>query len=585
MAATVLLRGPGHESHDWRRGCVGIRIAAESSVVVAVRRLAAHDYRLVHVEVYAMDMNTASAAGSRDQGSPAGRRWLRRLVRGLVVVAIVGIVGYSGYIGVVGSGVFTDPSGSTDCRTPQELFGWSYEAINYDPSDDARLRAANPDMTQCTSQGSLAGTDVVTSDGVGIAGWYVPAASGVGPSGPTVVMAHGWSSDKSDILRYGKALHQNYNLVAFDQRNNGRSGGTLTTMGYLEQNDVEAIVDWLVTAKAPVHIGVLANSMGSPAVLAAAARDLRIDAVLLDSAHAHLMNVVARRLLVHEGQTAYPGAWAIVLGTDIRVGADVTSVDPAILIPRLGARPLLLTHGAADRDDLPAESAEVNRAAAEAAGVKVALKYCEGADHGKVVDVCPEAFGQWATAFFDTAFGVIGSAGGNNGSALPTPSPTAIPESTVEPGPTAFALPSPVCPAPSGPVVVPDVLASVGDRPALVATRGSSTFSTCTTTAHEDVVPVEPAVGLAAQPGDVVTLTLPDGWVVLEWEGFDRSATTEGANVWPLTETPARPGSIEIPAPGRAGDSIAGYLLSIERADATVVGQLEIALRITIAGS
>ncbi|MEO8207826.1 MAG: CocE/NonD family hydrolase, partial [Chloroflexota bacterium] len=198
---------------------------------------------------------------------------------------------------------------------------------------------------------------------------------------------------------------QDYNLVAFDQRNNGRSGGTLTTMGYAEQNDVEAIVDWLVKTKAPTHIGVLANSMGSPAVLGAAIGDPRIEAVLLDSAHAHLMNVVARRLPVHEGQPSYPGAWAIVLGTDVRVGTDVTAVDPANLIPKLGSRPLLLTHGAADRDDVPAESAEVNRAAAEAAGINVTLKYCDGADHGKVVDVCPDAFGRWATDFFASAFG------------------------------------------------------------------------------------------------------------------------------------------------------------------------------------
>ena len=531
-----------------------------------------------------MGMNTASSTGSRDQGSPAGHRWLRRLVRGLVVVAIVGMVGYSGYIGVVGSGVFTDPTGSTDCRTPKELFGWSYDAINYDPTDDARLRAANPDMTDCVSQGSLAGTDVVTSDGVGIAGWYVPAASGVGPHGPTIVMAHGWSADKSDILRYGKALHQDYNLVAFDQRNNGRSGGTLTTMGYLEQNDVEAIVDWLVKAKAPVHIGVLANSMGSPAVLAAAASDLRIDAVLLDSAHAHLVDVVARRLEVHEGQPAYPGAWAIVLGTDLRLGVNVTSVDPANLIPHLGQRRLLLTHGSADRDDLPAESAEVNRAAAEAAGVTVTLKYCEGADHGKVVDVCPDAFGQWATAFFNSAFGVVGTTGATGGSVVPRPTAAATPASTVEPAPTEFALPSPMCPSPLGPVIVPDILASVGDGPAVVATRGSSTFSTCTTTAHEDRVPVDPLVGLAARPGDVMTLTLPDGWFVLEWKGFDRPAVGEGANVWPATQTPSRPGSIDVPAPGREGDSIAGYLLSIERADSLVVGQLEITLRVTITG-
>src|SRR3990172_8343971 len=38
--------------------------------------------------------------------------------------------------------------------------------------------------------GPPAGTGVVASDGVGIAGWYIPAASGSGPTGPTVVIVH-----------------------------------------------------------------------------------------------------------------------------------------------------------------------------------------------------------------------------------------------------------------------------------------------------------------------------------------------------------------------------------------------------------
>jgi pimeloyl-ACP methyl ester carboxylesterase len=337
-----------------------------------------------------------------------GRRHRRSRVLVLATtalgIALVALVAYSSYVGIVGSGAVTDPTGSTDCRTPLEQFGWSYEAINYDPADDDRLRAAYPDMTDCGSHGSTAGEEVVTSDGVPIAGWYVPAANGVGPTGPTIVMAHGWDAGKSDILRYGRALHATYNLVAFDQRNHGRSGGVQTTLGYKEWRDVEAIVDWLVDVKGTSHIGVLANSMGSPALLAAAVGDPRIEAVLLDSAHANLLTLVAARLPFREGQPAYPGAWSIVLGSAVRVGADVTEVDPARLIPRLGDRPLLLTHGTADLDDVPRDSAEVNRLAAENAGVDVTLRYCEGAEHAEVVDVCPESFGRWATMFFASAF-------------------------------------------------------------------------------------------------------------------------------------------------------------------------------------
>ena len=42
---------------------------------------------------------------------------------------------------------------------------------------------------------------MVTADGVRIAGWYVPAANGIGPTGPTVVLMHGFSGNKSGILR------------------------------------------------------------------------------------------------------------------------------------------------------------------------------------------------------------------------------------------------------------------------------------------------------------------------------------------------------------------------------------------------
>src|SRR4029079_16395979 len=95
----------------------------------------------------------------------------------------------TGYVGYEGSrkAVSVDESRSRDCRTPDVQLGWDYQAINYDRADDARLQANNPDLKHCASQGSAAGDEIVTDDGVRIAGWYIPSAHGAGPTGPTAV--------------------------------------------------------------------------------------------------------------------------------------------------------------------------------------------------------------------------------------------------------------------------------------------------------------------------------------------------------------------------------------------------------------
>src|SRR6186997_1080583 len=142
-----------------------------------------------------------------------------RLLSWIIVLALLAGVGYVVYVGYEGSrqAVSVDEARSRVCRTPDVITGWAYEAIN-------------SDMTDCDSQGATAGDELISVDGeTRLAGWYVPAASGIGPDGPTVVLVHGFAANKSDILAYGAGLHENFNLVAFDLRNGGRSTGTQTT--------------------------------------------------------------------------------------------------------------------------------------------------------------------------------------------------------------------------------------------------------------------------------------------------------------------------------------------------------------------
>jgi pimeloyl-ACP methyl ester carboxylesterase len=338
------------------------------------------------------------------RGAVSPRRLGLALLAGLAGLLLVGLFAYLVYVGAAGSEAFVHPTGKNqDCRTPAVRFGWDYEAINYDKADDARLAAAFGDMTTCTSQGELAGDEVVTADGIHIGGWYIPAESGVGPSGPTVVLVHGGAANKSEVLKYAPPFHEGFNIVAFDLRNGGRSSPADTTLGLREQLDVEAVIDWLERTKHPRWIGAMGNSMGAASALAAAGDDERVRALVLDSMNAQAATMVGRIFQADTGHPPQPGGWAIVIGVSLRIGADVTEVDPVRTITRLGDRPVLLVHGSADEVNRPSESAELNLRAALGAGVPVELEYCQGGTHGELIDRCPADWARWAVSFLDAA--------------------------------------------------------------------------------------------------------------------------------------------------------------------------------------
>ena len=328
----------------------------------------------------------------------------RRAVVGALAVGLVAFGGYTVYAGALGSQMIVHPASKwTGCDTPATRFGWPYEAINYDRADDERLAAEDPDMSHCTSQGAVAGNEVVASDGVPIAGWYVPAANGIGPTGPTVVLVHGWKSNKSEALKYAAPFHDAYNLVLVDLRNGGRSGVADTTWGLHEQLDVRAMVDWLERTKHPAWIASMGNSMGGVTVLAEAVSDPRVRALILDSMHASALVSIGNGVEVENGVPSLPTSWAVVVGVAIRIGADWTVVDPVQTISRVGDRPVLLVHGTNDVLDRPAQSADRNFHAAMDAGVPVELEYCRGATHGAVIDTCPDDWARWTVSFLDGA--------------------------------------------------------------------------------------------------------------------------------------------------------------------------------------
>ncbi|MGH2356757.1 MAG: alpha/beta hydrolase, partial [Candidatus Limnocylindria bacterium] len=304
---------------------------------------------------------------------------------------LIALIAYLGYVGYVGSEQLTNaPTRSADCRTPATL-GWSYEAINYDIGADAVVEE-QADPTNCTGVGARPpGDALIASDGIRLAGWYIPAEAGIGPTGATVVLAHGWGSNRSTLLDRAAVLHDDYNVVLFDLRNHGQSLGSQTTQGVLEQLDLRAAIDWLEREKGPEAIAVLGVSMGGATAANEVEGDPRVDALILESTHATIANATQARLDKAGYPLSLPASWAILLGGLVRTGLDISAADPIQSVASIGDRPLLLISAGAD-DTLGETDAFDMLAAAEGAAVTVTLEVCDGAGHAASPTVCAEDY-------------------------------------------------------------------------------------------------------------------------------------------------------------------------------------------------
>ena len=146
------------------------------------------------------------------------------------------------------------PPAPTAARRPSPTAGPTRRST----TTPARTRAWPTIPTRPTARARARGPTAASSrsDGIRLAGWYVPAGNGIGPEGPTVILAHGYEGNKSTMLAHAALLHDEYNLVLFDFRNHGQSSGEVTTQGALEQNDVREVVDWLDRRKGPQQIAL-----------------------------------------------------------------------------------------------------------------------------------------------------------------------------------------------------------------------------------------------------------------------------------------------------------------------------------------
>jgi pimeloyl-ACP methyl ester carboxylesterase len=114
-------------------------------------------------------------------------------------------------------------------------------------------------------------------------GWFFPGLRGA----PTIVVCHGYLSQRADVLTLVTALqdHQ-FNVYLFDFAGHGTSPD-VTTLGYRETAELRSAVQAISTRDDvnPQHFGLWGVDMGGYAALEVAASDPRISAFVVDNAY------------------------------------------------------------------------------------------------------------------------------------------------------------------------------------------------------------------------------------------------------------------------------------------------------------
>jgi pimeloyl-ACP methyl ester carboxylesterase len=232
-----------------------------------------------------------------------------------------------------------------------------------------------------------------STDGTPLKGWYIPASA---PSEKTVVLAHGHGGQMGDVMwRWAPFLHKaGYNVVCFDFRNSGGSGGDKTTMGFEERRDLDAAITQ-AQLKGGKHIAVMGLSMGAATALTQAVTDKRIEAVVSDCSFDTIQHAVESRTAkatfdvgpfkgLHIPFTKWSSE-AVVKASERMTGhtegsqdGSLSSNDPIHAMSKLQDRPVFLIHGQADDDTLPGNTVNLAKADPNAE-----LWLVPGAKHGE----------------------------------------------------------------------------------------------------------------------------------------------------------------------------------------------------------
>jgi uncharacterized protein len=235
--------------------------------------------------------------------------------------------------------------------------------------------------------------ELTTQDGIKLAAWYTPpkpALSSVEGNGALILITHGFGDDRPEDI-YAMFAKHGYGVLAWEFRAHGASGGNISTLGYYEQLDVNAALDFAQAQPEVKHIGAWGRSMGSATLILSAAKDPRIEALVSDSSFASLKDVMAVHPPIEFAQPLMLFLW------EWSSGADVDQVSPVDEIGKISPRAVFIIDGVKNANDKKSPPYRLYDATNEPKQIWVE----EGVSHSGMHGNNPQKYEDQVIDFFD----------------------------------------------------------------------------------------------------------------------------------------------------------------------------------------
>ncbi len=296
--------------------------------------------------------------------TPHRARLRRRILIGALILLALVVVGYFALSFVIADQL-ARPERHPFTNTPA-IYGLKYEDVKFSSTDNIPL-----------------------------AGWYIDS-----PGDRVILLLHGRNGARDggvNLLVANELAKRNYDVLMFDFRGHGASGGQYYSLGLLESRDIAGALNYLKT-RGVNEVGAIGFSMGGATLLNSAPDLPQIRALVADSAFADANPLVAQGITDATGLPSFinPG---FLLAFRILVGADLTQDIPANAIRKLGDRPLFFIYGTSD-DLVPQSQFEMNtRAGAELSNFQ--SWRVDGAEHTEIYTLLPQEYAQRVGDFFD----------------------------------------------------------------------------------------------------------------------------------------------------------------------------------------
>ncbi|MEN1989311.1 alpha/beta hydrolase [Paenibacillus hubeiensis] len=228
----------------------------------------------------------------------------------------------------------------------------------------AAVKSQTPKKIPITLKPPMPFEDVTFKSGDGnVHGWFIPADASVPQPWPLVIIAHGWGSNRSRVLRYARPIWEaGYALLMYDVRSHGASDPVKAASAYLFRDDLLAAVRYACarTEIDPQAIGVLGHSLGGLGTIMALTEGIPVAAVITDSMPAQFEVIVSselrrRRLPQFPLAQVIPRIWFWRLGESLKT---YRQHDPILLLNerrRMMQLPILMVHSKGDRFIPPSE--------------------------------------------------------------------------------------------------------------------------------------------------------------------------------------------------------------------------------------